>query len=135
MSARAKAVARPYSKNVKALVASLDRKPGAQGSNMLPNVRSYKVAGKTFAIFSMKTGYVVLKTPPESVPMLKEMYRGVGHKTHLDKRHWIAVELDADVPMKEVQRLATLSYDLVRAGAEKPAKRKAAKKVVTKRTS
>jgi predicted DNA-binding protein (MmcQ/YjbR family) len=121
----------PYSRNMTALVAFLDAKPGAEGSNMLPNVRNYKVMGKGFAILSMKTGYVVLKTPPESVPMLKEMYKGVGHKTHLDKRHWIAVELDADVPMKEVRRLAALSYDLVRAGAEKPAKRKA-KKVVTK---
>jgi predicted DNA-binding protein (MmcQ/YjbR family) len=129
-AAKAKAAV-AYSARVTALAAFLDAKPGAEGSNMLANVRVFKIAGKMFAILSMKTGYVVLKTPPESVPMLKEMYKGVGHKTHLDKRHWIAVELDADVPMKEVQRLASLSYNLVRAGAQKPAKKKA-KKVATK---
>jgi len=130
MSARAKAA--PYNAKVVALEAFLDKKPGAAEVKASPNASMYKVADKIFAILSKKTGYVVLKSPPESVPMLKEMYRGVGHKTHLDRRHWIAVELDADVPMKEVQRLVTVSYDLVRAGAKKPAKtaaRKTARKV------
>jgi len=120
----AKAVG-PYSKNVTALIAFIEKRPGVAEVKASPNASMYKVADKIFAILSKKTAYVVLKTAPESVPMLKEMYRGVGHKTHLDRRHWIAVELDADVPMKEVQRLVALSYDLVRAAADKPAKRKA----------
>ena len=132
MSAKAKADVGSYSKNVLALIAFIEKKPDTKEVKASPNASMYKVADKIFAILSKKTGYVVLKSPPESVPMLKEMYRGIGHKTHLDQRHWIAVETDADVPMKEVQRLVTVSYDLVRAGAEKPAKRKA-KKVVTKR--
>jgi predicted DNA-binding protein (MmcQ/YjbR family) len=69
---------------------------------------------------------VVLKCAPDSIPMLKAKYAGVGHKTHLDPRHWIAVEINSDVPPKEIERLANLSYDLVR-GTEKP-KRKAATK-------
>jgi predicted DNA-binding protein (MmcQ/YjbR family) len=108
---------------VTALAAFLDARPGAQGSRVGPNVIMYKLKGKIFAILSMKTGYIVLKCPPESIDMLKARYNGVGHKTHLDRRHWIAVELDADVPAKEVQRLASLSHDLVRAAAEKPVKR------------
>ncbi|MBL6939153.1 MAG: MmcQ/YjbR family DNA-binding protein [Alphaproteobacteria bacterium] len=131
MKARAKAVAGAYSARVVALEAFLTGKLGASEVKASVNASMYKVADKVFAILSKKTGYVVLKSPPESVPMLKEVYAGVGHKTHLDRRRWIAVELDADVPMKEVQRLATVSYDLVRASAEKPAKRKA-KKVVTR---
>jgi predicted DNA-binding protein (MmcQ/YjbR family) len=114
-----------------ALAAFLDAKPGAQGSRVGPNVTMYKIAGKIFAILSMKAGYVVLKTPEESVEMLKARYKGVGHKTHLDRRYWIAVTLDADVQPKEVQRLASLSYDLVQATVERPAK-KTAKKVVRK---
>jgi predicted DNA-binding protein (MmcQ/YjbR family) len=131
VTARTKAVAGGYSAKVTALAAFLEAKPGTVEVKASPNASMYKVADKIFAILSKKTGYVVLKTPPESVPMLKEMYKGVGHKTHLDRRHWIAVELDADVPSREVQRLATLSYDLVRASMEKP-KKKAAKKVARK---
>ena len=125
----AKVIAGGYSAKVTALAAFLEKRPGAVEVKASANASMYKVANKIFAILSKKTGYVVLKTPPESVPMLKEMYKGVGHKTHLDKRHWIAVELEADVPMKEVQRLVTVSHDLVRAGA--PAK-KAATKIVRK---
>jgi predicted DNA-binding protein (MmcQ/YjbR family) len=131
VTARAKAVAGGYSAKVVALEAFLDAKPGVAEVKVSVNASMYKVADKIFAILSKKTGYVVVKSPPESVPMLKEMYGGVGHKTHLDRRHWIAVELDADVPLREVQRLVAVSYDLVRAGTEKPAKRKA-KKVVAK---
>jgi predicted DNA-binding protein (MmcQ/YjbR family) len=127
----AKAVAGRYSAKVTALDAFLGGKAGAKEVKASPNASMYKVADKIFAILSKKTGYVVLKTPPESVPMLKEIYKGVGHKTHLDKRHWIAVELDADVPPKEVRRLVTQSYDMVRAGTEKPAKRNP-KRVVRK---
>jgi predicted DNA-binding protein (MmcQ/YjbR family) len=116
---------------VTALAAFLDAKPSAEGLRVGPNVTMYKLAGKIFAILSMKTGYVVLKCPPESIDMLKARYKGVGHKTHLDRRHWIAVELEADVPPKETQRLASLSYDLVRATAEKPVRR-TTKKIVRK---
>jgi predicted DNA-binding protein (MmcQ/YjbR family) len=45
--------------------------------------------------------------------VLRVQYKGVGHRTHLNPRHWIAVTLDADVPMKEVERLATASHELV----------------------
>lgn len=125
MTAKPKAVAGGYSAKMMALLAFLEKKRGVAEVKASANASMYKVADKIFAIVSKKTGYVVLKTQPESVPMLKEMYKGVGHKTHLDKRHWIAVELDADVPMKEVQRLVSLSYDLVLADAK--SKRKAKK--------
>ena len=39
-----------------------------------------------------------------------------GHRSHLDRRFWISVDLDADVPADEVARLAEASYELVCAG-------------------
>jgi predicted DNA-binding protein (MmcQ/YjbR family) len=114
--------AAPMTPRVAALAGFLEAKPGATVFKIRPNVPIYKVSGKMFAILSAKTGYVVLKCAPDSIPMLKAKYTGVGHKTHLDPRHWIAVEIDADVPLKEVQRLASLSYDMVRAPAKAPKK-------------
>jgi len=114
--------AAPMSPRVAALAAFLEAKPGATVFKMRPNVPVYKVSNKLFAILSAKTGYVVLKCAADSIPMLKAKYTGIGHKTHLDPRHWIAVEIDADVPPKEVQRLASLSYDLVREPAKAPKK-------------
>ncbi len=48
--------------------------------------------------------------------MLRGHYRGVGHRSHLDPRFWISVDLDSDVPASEVRRLVDQSYDLVCAG-------------------
>jgi len=120
-------IAAPMSPRVAALAGFLEAKPGATVFKIRPNVPIYKVSNKMFAILSAKTGYVVLKCAPDSIPMLKAKYTGVGHKTHLDPRHWIAVEIDADVPLKEVQRLASLSYDLVREPAKKAPARRARK--------
>ena len=38
---------------------------------------------------------------------------GVGHRSHLDRRYWISVNLDSDVPAEEIDRLAAHSYEQV----------------------
>jgi len=113
-------------KRTLALKSKLDALPGATASPMtaatgtVPLVLIYKVMGKTFAILSVRAEeFVMLKADPGFVPLLRERYEGIGHRTHLDPRHWIAVALDSDVPAKEVARLARQSYDLVVAGLTK----------------
>jgi predicted DNA-binding protein (MmcQ/YjbR family) len=106
-----------------ALKARLDAMPGAttdpvtarRGSD--PIALMYKVMGKMFAIMSVRGAeYVVLKCDPHLAEVLRGHYAGIGHRTHLDPRHWIAVNLDADVPASEIGRLVEHSYELVRSG-------------------
>jgi predicted DNA-binding protein (MmcQ/YjbR family) len=106
-----------------ALKAVLDAKPGAEGQPMTastgrePLVLIYKVMGKTFAILSVRGDeFVILKSDPRLVEVLREQYAGVGRRSHLDPRHWIAVSLDQDVPAAEIERMAAHSYELVCAG-------------------
>jgi predicted DNA-binding protein (MmcQ/YjbR family) len=106
-----------------AVKAWLDAKPGAVAMPMAPPRSSnplviiYKVQGKTFAILSARgEAYVILKCDAHLTEVLREQYVGVGHRSHLDRRYWIAVSLDADVPAEEIERLAAHSYDLVCAG-------------------
>jgi predicted DNA-binding protein (MmcQ/YjbR family) len=74
----------------------------------------FKVMGRMFAIVGLgKTKHVILKCDPHLVEILKETYAGVGHRSHLDPRSWISVELDSDVPDGEIGRLVEQSYDLV----------------------
>ena len=103
-----------------ALKAVLDAKPGATAEAMsaprgsTPLVLLFKVMGKMFAILSVKgSPNVILKSDPHLAEILREQYTGVGHRSHLDRRFWISVRLDADVPSEEVERLAAHSYDLV----------------------
>jgi len=80
----------------------------------------FKIMGKMFAVLSLRGDeYVVLKCDPHLADMLRAKYEGIGRRTHLDPRHWIAVSLDADVPKKEVERLAQQSYALVVSGLTK----------------
>jgi predicted DNA-binding protein (MmcQ/YjbR family) len=101
----------------------IEAKPGSEGRPFAPRphlpplVVIYKVMGKTFAILSVRgVEDVILKCEPALVSTLRRVYAGVGHRSHLDKRYWISVRLDADVPPKEIKRLVSLSYDLVCAG-------------------
>ena len=115
------------SARVAALKAVLDAMPGATivarsppRSTKGPMALDYKVMGKTFAILQVR-GFenVILKCDPHLADILREQYAGVGHRSHLDRRYWICISLDADVPADETARLAAQSYDLVRAGLTK----------------
>jgi predicted DNA-binding protein (MmcQ/YjbR family) len=102
-----------------ALRAVLEAKPGAHADPVprFPAVTMYKVMGKMFAILDVgRVEHVILKCDPHLAEILREQYVGVGHRSHLDRRFWISVELEADVPPEEVERFAAQSYDLVRAG-------------------
>jgi predicted DNA-binding protein (MmcQ/YjbR family) len=115
------------SERVVALKTILDAMPGATTvarapprSTKGPMALDYKVLGKTFAILQVR-GFenVILKCDPHLAEILREQYAGVGHRSHLDRRYWICVSLDADVPADETERLAAQSYELVRAGLTK----------------
>jgi predicted DNA-binding protein (MmcQ/YjbR family) len=59
---------------------------------------------------------VILKCHPNLAQSRREQYAGVGHRSHLDRRFWISVTLDADIPMDEIERLVGHSYELVCSG-------------------
>lgn len=112
-----------------ALKAVLEARPGAVGEPMTsstgktPLVILFKVMGKMFAILSVRgTENVILKCDQHLAEILREQYEGVGHRSHLDRRFWISVDLDSDVPADEIERLAGQSYDLVCAGLTKKQK-------------
>jgi predicted DNA-binding protein (MmcQ/YjbR family) len=102
------------------LKAVLDAMPGAVGASMnaargsVPLVLIYKVTSKMFAILSVRDKeFVILKCDPVLADTLRSQYDGVGHRSHLDRRFWISVDLDADVPAKEIRRLVAHSYEQV----------------------
>ena len=105
-----------------ALQTILETKPGAVAVPVpVPRGRPtpaqmYKVMGKVFAILSIRGGQsVILKSDPHLAEVLRELYAGVGHRSHLG-RNWISVDLDADVPPEEIERFVDQSYNLVCAG-------------------
>jgi predicted DNA-binding protein (MmcQ/YjbR family) len=70
-----------------------------------------------FAILSIRgIENVILKCDPNLAHSLREQYAGIGHRSHLDRRFWISVNLESDVPAAEIARLVGHSYALVCAG-------------------
>lgn len=119
---KAKAVPSP-SRRTKSLQMVLGRMPGATlhpmsaRSGSPPLAFIYKIMGKMFAIVSARgEEFVILKCDPTLAQALRQQYKGVGHRSHLDRRYWISVDLAADVPSREVRRLVDHSYGLVSAG-------------------
>lgn len=112
-----------------ALKARLDALPGSVATPMTasrgkdPLILMYKVMGKLFAILAVRgTENVILKCDPRLAEILREQYAGVGHRSHLDRRFWISVDLDSDAPADEIVRWTEASYDLVREGLTKKQK-------------
>jgi predicted DNA-binding protein (MmcQ/YjbR family) len=96
----------------------LEAQPGAVISPRSPRgALIYHVMGKMFAILSTgKADSLILKSDPHLVALLRDRYAGIGHRSHLDRRFWISVSLDADVPVREVKKMIAQSHDLVCAG-------------------
>jgi predicted DNA-binding protein (MmcQ/YjbR family) len=105
-----------------ALKAVLDALPGAVAEPVtasrgsVPLVLIYKICGKMVAILSLRDAqFVILKCDPFRAEVLRATYSGVGHRSHLDPRTWISVDLDADVPDAEIRDLVAHSRDQVAA--------------------
>jgi predicted DNA-binding protein (MmcQ/YjbR family) len=96
-----------------------------------PETPVYKAAnGKVFAITTARgepSPSVTLKSDPEDGIALREQFSAVIPGYHMNKRHWITVALDGDVPADLLAELATESHRLVApraraigAGARRP---------------
>jgi len=94
---------------------ALAAKPGTVCAPLpsTPGVLIYKLMDKMFAILEIRrVEAAILKCDPNMAEILREQYAGVGHRSHLDRRFWICVNLNADVPAEEIERLAAHSYEL-----------------------
>src|ERR1044072_7056950 len=103
-----------------AVMAVVEAMPGAVAEPMTasrgstPLVILSKVMRKMSATLSVRdTEFVILKCDPYRAELLRDQYAGVGHRSHLDRRFWISVDLDSDVPPDEIEKLIHHSYDLV----------------------
>lgn len=93
------------------------RMPGTQETFPFePGVSVFKAPnGKMFAVSSAakRPLDVSVKCDPDLGAALRRDYEAVVEGYHLNKRHWITVTLDADVPDDRVRELVQDSYDLV----------------------
>ena len=80
-----------------------------------PEVLVYKIMGKMFALITEDENgcRVNLKAQPSDVEVLVDEFTAISPGYHMNKRHWITVVLNADVPAGMIENLASQSYALV----------------------
>lgn len=87
---------------------------GKAASEYDRNLLVFYVADKWFCfVNAVEFDRCNLKCVPERGRELQERYEGIGPAYHMNKRHWIGVRLDADVPDSVILRLLKESYELV----------------------
>ena len=84
------------------------------------NVLVFKVHGKIFALADINNFTSVnLKVEPEVGVELREQYEAVKPGYHMNKKHWITVEMDGTVPDRLLKQWIDNSYQLVVKGLPK----------------
>jgi len=75
----------------------------------------FKVAGKMFALVSLgdTPGQATLKCDPKEATALRDAYDAITPGYHMNKRHWVTVDLGAALPADLVAELVRSSYELV----------------------
>ncbi len=75
----------------------------------------FYVGGHMFAYFNIDDfSSVTLKGDPQAIADLKERYQAINDPYNGNKRHWMSVEVNSDVPDTMLCQLVKDSYDLVR---------------------
>jgi predicted DNA-binding protein (MmcQ/YjbR family) len=72
--------------------------------------------GKVFAITALAATplSITLKCDPEDSIALREQYVEITPGYHMNKKHWISVNVDGELPRKLVEELVFASFALVR---------------------
>jgi predicted DNA-binding protein (MmcQ/YjbR family) len=81
-----------------------------------PGISVFKAPnGKMFAVGAAagEPLDISVKCDPERAVALRAQYAAIVEGYHLNKRHWITVTIDEDVPDDLVRELVEDSYDLV----------------------
>ena len=73
-----------------------------------------KVGGKMFALSDVDNFTSInLKCDPGKAIELREQYAGIAPGYHMNKKHWITVNVNEDVTDTLLQELISASYQLV----------------------
>lgn len=77
------------------------------------NLITFTVADKWFCLLDIENKFCDVKCNPDLVEELQDKYSGIQPAWHMNKKHWIKIVLDSDVPQSEIEALVHNAYDLI----------------------
>jgi predicted DNA-binding protein (MmcQ/YjbR family) len=80
----------------------------------------YKVGGKMFALLSVDDrNLLTVKADPDEGEAMRAEYECVREGYHMNKRHWITIDLPGDIPPDVVEEAIIASHQIVFASLPK----------------
>jgi predicted DNA-binding protein (MmcQ/YjbR family) len=74
----------------------------------------FYVADKWFCFVNIeKFDFCDLKCDPQESAELQAKYQGVRPGYHMNKKHWVSVSFNSDVPDSEIKQLVRKSYERI----------------------
>ncbi|NIK66957.1 MULTISPECIES: MmcQ/YjbR family DNA-binding protein [unclassified Paenibacillus] len=78
-----------------------------------PDPIAIKIAGKIFALFFEKKGYLVLKCDPVIAENLREQYEDIRPGYHMNKKHWNTIILGGSLQESFIFEMIDHSYNSI----------------------
>lgn len=93
---------------------------GKAASEYDRNFLVFYVLNKWFCFVNVEAcEFCNIKCRPEEIEELQERYDAIKPGYHMNKRHWISVYFNMDVPDRTVKELVKKSYNIVAASLSK----------------
>ncbi|MDE7179622.1 MAG: MmcQ/YjbR family DNA-binding protein [Muribaculaceae bacterium] len=77
-----------------------------------PDTLALEIGGRMFCLMDLSSNcdFYILKADPEYSIELRERYESIRPGYHMNKRHWISVDFNGDVPESLQRELIRHSY-------------------------
>lgn len=86
-----------------------------QAFNGAKSILAFYVEGKIFCFFDIdKFESCTLKCDSDIIDELKADYAAVGEPYNMNRRSWISIRFNDDMPDRKIEELVADSYDLVK---------------------
>lgn len=87
------------------------------------NILCFYVASKWFCFVNIEIfDFCCVKSKPDLSEELQTQYTGITPGWHMNKKHWISICFNQDVPDEKIKELVKQSYDIVVNGLTKKEK-------------
>ena len=74
---------------------------------------TFSVAGKWYCLADIDEKRINVKCPTDKIPEMQAHYNGCVPAWHMNKTHWLGVNLESDVPDEVIRQLLTEGHQLI----------------------